>query len=237
MIKDQLRLLIRQAREKEMSAFVPYMDDSKASEPGRWTAKDNLAHLAAWRLLAAAELDAVRTGVGSTMVTEETQEQHNDRAYEAMRHQSAAAVRDSADRSWEVLAAALEACSDEDLEKPRLRRPEQVVWQVIPGNTYFHVAQHLGWWSSEHGADEAAEDAAIWAHDLAITTFPSEASRGIADYNLGCFYAARGQVEKAIPYLRSGFELNPIVREVARQDTDLDPIRSAPELTRLLDQP
>jgi hypothetical protein len=37
-----------------------------------------------------------------------------------------------------------------------------------------------------------------------------------------------------MPYLRSGIALNPSLREWAKQDTDLDPIRSAPELVRLL---
>jgi hypothetical protein len=228
---------MKEAREKEASALVPFVDDSTPYAPERWSAKDNLAHLTAWRLLAAAELDAVRTGIGSSMVTEETQEAHNARVYEATRHEPAALAREACDRSWDALATALEACSDEDLEKPRLRRPEQLVWQLIPGNTYFHVGQHVGWWSTERGADEAAENAAKWSRDLAITTFPGERSRGTADYNLGCFYSARGQLEKAIPLLRSGFELNSMLREMARKDTDLDPIRSSPELMGLLDQP
>jgi hypothetical protein len=74
----------------------------------------------------------------------------------------------------------------------------------------------------------------IWAHDLASTTFPTERSRGLADYNLGCYYAARSQAEKAIPYFGSAFELNPITREWAEDDADLDPIRSVPELAYLL---
>ncbi|HET9410811.1 MAG TPA: hypothetical protein VFO75_02900, partial [Candidatus Dormibacteraeota bacterium] len=92
----------------------------------------------------------------------------------------------------------------------------------------------LGWWHAERGEDALAEDAALWAHDLARATFPAESSRGIADYNLGCFYAARGQADKAVPYLRSGIELNPMLRDVAKDDTDLDPIRSALELIALL---
>ena len=85
--------------------------------------------------------------------------------------------------------------------------------------------------------DDAAEEAAKWGHDLASATFTAERSRGSADYNLGCFYAARGQAEKAIPYLRSGFELNPMLREWAMNDADLDPIRSAPDLVILLSKP
>jgi len=48
-------------RDKEASDLIPHVDDSPPSQPGRWTAKDNLAHLSAWRLTAAAELEAVRT--------------------------------------------------------------------------------------------------------------------------------------------------------------------------------
>ncbi len=171
---EKLRLLIITAREKEASALVPYVDDSAPSDAGRWSAKDNLAHLTAWRLLAAAEIDAVRTGVGSPSITAETQQQHNTRVYEATRDQPAASVRKAADRSWNKLAAAVEACSEEDLEKPRLRRPEQKTWQMIPGNTYFHLTQHLGWWNTERGDEVAAEDAARWAHDVATTSFPEE---------------------------------------------------------------
>jgi hypothetical protein len=236
-LHEKLRLLIGAAWEKEASALVPYVDDSTPSDSGHWSAKDNLAHLAAWRLLAAAEIDAVRTGVASPGITGETQEQHNTRVYEVTRDQPAAEVRKAADRSWDELAVALEACSEEDLEKPRLRRPEQKIWQTIPGNTYFHIAQHLGWWNTERGEDLAAEDAAKWAHDLVITFFPEERSRGYADYNLGCFYAARGRAVDAIPYLHSGLELNPMLRDWARQDSDLDPIRSSTELARLLADP
>jgi hypothetical protein len=227
---------MKAAREKEASALAPFVVDSPPSAPTRWSAKDNLAHLTAWRDMAATELDAVRTGVGNPIVTEETQE-HNDRVYEATRHETATAVREASDRSWDALAAAVEACSEADLEKPRLRHPDQPVWRVIPGNTYFHIAQHLGWWNTERGDDGAAEEAAHWQHDLASSTFPEERSRGFADYNLGCFYGALGRAEEAIPYLRSGIKLNPMLREWAKQDTDLDPIRSRPELVELLAEP
>ena len=210
------------------------MDDSPPSQPGRWTAKDNLAHLSAWRLTATAELDVVRTGSRAASSVSEDIQETNAKVYEATRHQPAAQVLDDARSSWATLTAAVEASSEEDFLKPRIRRPEQPAWQVIPGNTYFHIAEHLAYWHSERGEDTAAEEAAIWAHDLASNTMPDERQRGTADYNLGCFYAVRGRVNEAIPYLRSGIELNPGLREWARTDTDLDPIRSTPELVGLL---
>ncbi len=224
-LKGTLRHLLQTGREKEASDFLPHVDDSPPSQPGRWTAKDNLAHLSAWRLT---------TGSLAPASVPEDIDDNNAKVYEATRHQRAAQVLDEASRSWDTLAAEVESCSEEELLKPRIRRPEQPAWQVIPGNTFFHIAEHLGYWHTERGEDAAAEGAAVWAHDLATANFPEEKQRGTADYNLGCFYAIRGRASDAIPYLRSGIEMNPSLREWARTDTDLDSIRSTPDLVRLL---
>jgi len=233
-LKDTLRILLEAGREKEASDLVPHVDDSQPAQPGRWTAKDNLAHLSAWRLIAAAELEAVRTGTPAPASVTEDIDGGNAKIFEATRHQRAASVLEEARRSWATLEAALEACSEEDLLKPRVRRSQAALWQVIPGNTYFHIAEHLGYWHDERGEPDQSEAAALWAHDLADKNSPDDQQRGTADYNLGCFYAVRGRAEKAIPYLRSGIELNPSLREWAKTDSDLDSIRSRPELERLL---
>jgi hypothetical protein len=233
-IKETLRLLLRAGREKEESDLVPHVDDSPPAQPGRWTAKDNLAHLSAWRLTAAAELEAVRTGIPAPASLSVDIDENNANVYEATRHQPAASVLDDARRSWTTLADAVEACTEDELLKPRIRRPEQPAWQVIPGNTFFHIAEHLGYWHDERGEPAQSEAAALWSHDLASKNFPDERQRGTADYNLGCFYAVRGRDDDAIPYLRSGIELNPSLRDWAKTDSDLDSIRSRPELERLL---
>ena len=233
-VKDTLRHLMQAGREKEASELIPHVDDSPPAQPGRWTAKDNLAHLLAWRLTAAAELEAVRTGSPAPASVSEDIDENNANVYEATRNQRAAVVLEDARLSWATLAAAVDACSEGDLLKPRIRRPEQAAWQVIPGNTFSHIAEHLGYWHTERGEEAAAEEAAVWAHDLAFASFPDERQRGTADYNLGCFYAVRGRVADAIPYLRSGIELNPGLREWARTDSDLEPIRSTLELVQLL---
>lgn len=230
-LKDKLQILIKASRAKEASDLLPHVDDAPAAAPGRWTAKDNLSHLTAWRRLAAVELEAVRTGGDVPRVP---QDEFNAQVYEETRHQPAALLLAEGARSWDALLQALETCSEEDLLKPRLRRPEQPAWQVIPGNTYFHVGEHLGYFFTERGDDAGAERAARWAYDTVTQTFTEDRERGTADYNLGCFYAARGRAQEAMPYLRRGLELNPSLREWAGQDTDLDPIRSVPELAALL---
>jgi tetratricopeptide (TPR) repeat protein len=232
-MKDKLRDLIKAGRDKEASDLLPYVNDAPSDTPEGWTAKDQLAHLTAWRQFAAAEMDAVRTG-GPAPDASDDDDVENAKTYEQTHQQPAASIREAGRRSWDQLAAAVEACSDTDLAKLRLRRPNQPLWQEIPNNTYFHLAEHLAYWHTDSGDGAAAEKAAKWGYDLATSTFPEDRARGVAAYNLGCFYAKHGRAAEAIPYLRTAIELRPDLRDWAKQDTDLDQIRETPELARLL---
>jgi tetratricopeptide (TPR) repeat protein len=233
-LKDSLRLLIEAAREKESEELVSHINDAPSAEPRRWEAKDTLAHLSSWRSLAAAELNAVRLGTPGGITTDDT-DAINARVYAATHDLRAAEVLEAGDQSWDSLAAALEACTDAELTRPRFRRPEQRIWTVVPGNTYFHLAEHLGYWYEEQGHVAAAEQAAIWAHDLEVRAFPGNDRRqGMAAYNLSCFYARRGRAAEALPLLRQGLALAPDMRDWAKQDSDLDPIRTVPDIEALL---
>jgi hypothetical protein len=44
-------------------------------------------------------------------------------------------------------------------------------------------------------------------------------------YNLGCFEAQAGDLDEAVEHVTKSFELNPSLREHAKTDPDLDPIR------------
>ena len=234
-MKQQLVDLITAARAREESDLVPHVDDTPPDAPGRWTAKDQLSHLTAWRQVAAAEIDAVRTASAGPVVPGDDNDA-NAQIYMRTHADPAAAVRDAAAKSWDQLAAALEACSEADLAKPRLRHAEtgENLSQEIAGNSFYHLAEHLVYLHTDRGEEAAAEKAAQWAYEMALSINPSERSKGTASYNLGCFYAARGRTDKAMPLLRKGIELRPELREWANKDSDLDPIRTAPELLSLL---
>ena len=45
-------------------------------------------------------------------------------------------------------------------------------------------------------------------------------------YNLACVFAAAGQPDRGLLYLRKAIAMDPGVREWARKDSDLDPLRS-----------
>jgi tetratricopeptide (TPR) repeat protein len=232
-LKDSLRLLVQAAREKEAEDLLPHIGDSSSTGERRWAAKDTLSHLASWRILAAAELDAVRLGTREGVTLQDI-DAINASVYAATHDLPAETVLEDGDKSWVALAAALEQCSEDVLQRPRIRT-EQQVWQVVVGNTYFHMAEHLGYWYDELGNQAAAEQAAIWAHDLEIRAFPGDdRRRGMAAYNLSCFYAKRGRAQEALPLLREGLALRPDMRDWAKKDSDLDPIRTIPDVEQML---
>jgi DinB superfamily len=231
-MKHKLQELIKVGRTKEDSDLLPLVNDAPPGVDGRWTAKDQLAHLTAWRQVAVVELDAVRAG-GPGPVLSDDDDVENAKIYEVTHAQPAATILEASRNSWDELAAAVEACTEEDLAKPRTRRPEPL-WQAVASNACVHLAEHLVYWHSEHGNDDAAEAAARWSHHVASATLPDDEGRGVSAYNLGCFYAVRGRAAEAMPHLREGIELRPDLREWAKQDRDLDPIRSTPELKALI---
>ncbi|HEV2218044.1 MAG TPA: hypothetical protein VGV88_10785 [Candidatus Dormibacteraeota bacterium] len=232
-MKAKLLDLIDAGREKEAEALVPSVDDSEPDAPGRWTAKDQLAHLMSWRQVAIGELVAARTG-GPVPDISNDDDLENAKFYAETHHQPARLIIEAAAGSWDAMAEAVSACSEETLEGPRPRDSDQKLWMVVPLNVYNHVAQHLAYWSSDRNDEAAAEEAAIWGHDLAIATYPDDRTRGAAEYNLACIYAQMGMAATAVPLLKRGFELRPDLVEWAKTDTDLDPIRSSPELAELL---
>jgi len=44
-------------------------------------------------------------------------------------------------------------------------------------------------------------------------------------YNMGCYHAKLGQMDKALRYLRQAFEMDPDLRRYARKDADLAALR------------
>ena len=90
-----------------------------------------------------------------------------------------------------------------------------------------------GWeiWAEFHPAYEAGDYDAV----IAGARETLEAS-GYATplYNLACCEAMVGRKEDAIGHLRVAFELRPSLRDLAKEDTDLDPLRDDPAFRELV---
>ena len=234
-MKARLRRHFPDVRRREESELLPLVDDAPSEQPGRWTAKDEVAHLAVWRELAAAELDAARTGGPAPRRISDDVNVVNQDFYERSRALPAADVIALSRRSWDLLEAALEATPEDVLDRPYHRSSTgQTYWGLVANQMVVHLTGHVGPWHQAHGDDAAFEAVTRWARDVALEAFPELPEAGACVYNLGCCYAVRGRAEEAIPHLRRAIEMRPDLREWAKHDTDLDPIRSHPAVARLL---
>jgi len=231
-MKEELLRNVEAARAKELEVLAPHVDDSEPAEPGTWTVKDTVAHLAAWREYAVAEIEAGLAG-GESPELESDEETQNAKLYAEMRGLSAKDVLHRAARSWAALADGIQGCSEQQLVGPRPGRPGMQLWHAVRGNGYAHLGEHLGYWYEANGDLRGAEDAAIWARDLS-GAIPNDSERGNGEYDLACFYAKRGRAAEALGHLERAVSLNPELRDWAAKDADLDPIRSQPEVARLL---
>jgi hypothetical protein len=231
-MKQKLLDSVRIARSKEESDLWPHVNDLPPETPGRWTAKDQLAHLTAWRVIVASELDLVRTG-GAGRIGPRDFDTENASIFQETHEQPAVLIRDAAINSYEQVARSVEACSDEVLARPRPGRPEEQLWQGVC-ITYHHLMEHLVYWQLDRGDDTAAEEAAKWGYELAERMFPADTQRGVVAYNIGCMYALRGRAGAAMPHLRAGLRLRPDIRDWAKRDPDLDPIRRTRALRELV---
>ncbi len=166
-LKDRLVRSLVAARERE-ALLLALVDDPPAAEYGQWTAKDNIAHLNAWRQHAVRALVAAQQGTAFEGPANDTDlDARNAEIYEEHRDDSAATVRTTAVESYTVLIDAVIACSDADLlrERPDNGGP---VWRVVPGNGHAHVAQHLSYWAVAHADPVAAEEAARWSYAIEL---------------------------------------------------------------------
>ncbi len=231
-LKDALAALLQEGRRREESDLVPHVDDRPAPEAGAWTGRDVLAHLMSWRNVAAGELAAAADGVPAPPVDHDDAE--NARIYAETHDLPAARVIASAAESWAALETAMRRVPEKRLRRRREKVADEQLWEVIPNNSYIHLSEHLAWWHLARGDPARAEAIALWGHELAQRMATTDVQRGTARYNLGCFHARSGDARRAVPLIREGIRLRPDLREWARRDPDLDPIREDADVKALL---
>jgi tetratricopeptide (TPR) repeat protein len=205
--------------------------DAPPDASGGWSAKDHLAHLAWWRDRTARLVEAVRTGADPPPpVDDDTQ---NAIIYRDYRDRPAAEIVAEARQSWDHIAAAIEACSEDDLLRPHPHVKDRNLMDSGPSNGG-HLGSHLMFWYLEQGDEATAEAAMRWAHELETAAAADAKARAYATYNFACFYGRLGRAGDALPLLRESVNDAPDLAEWARKDPDLDRIRSDKAVMALL---
>jgi hypothetical protein len=176
-------------------------------------------------------VEAVRTGrEPPPNVDDDTQ---NAIIYEANRDRSAAEIRADARETWDRIAAAIAACSEDDLMRKHPHQPDRTLSDSAPSNGG-HLGLHLMGWYLESGDEAAAGAAMRWAYELETAAAADAKARAYASYNMACFYGRVGRAAAALPLLRESFKDAPELVDLAHRDPDLDRIRSDEEVAVLL---
>jgi hypothetical protein len=229
-MKQQLLRMIAAGREHE-AELEALCTNEPARADGGWTAKDQLGHLAYWRLRNAGLLEAVR--LGGDLPPSVDDDQQNAIVYADNRDRPLAGIKKGARAAWSAMASFVESCAEDDLLKPHPYAPGYRLWETVTGDID-HLAAHFASSYGERGEVAQAEAAQRWAYGLAREVFPEPAMHADSAYNLGCFFARTGRAEDAVALFQQSFDAKPALIEHARQDPDLDPVRAHPELIRLL---
>lgn len=233
-IKHQVLDLIH-AGYDHMLAFVARLDE-KARAAGdlgdSWSAKDHLAHVAAWQLhrlepQPAETVDAL-TSQDVNAINAEIYARHHDQPW--------AEVLAGLQRAYELETAHLQDLAEEDLlavvaESGRSARP---AWRVHVSDHYTHVLQHLAQYHLDRQQRAQGLEYYRLMVDPLLTLDDSVEWQAVTRYNQACLYALAGSSQEAIPVLREALTRAPDLVPWSREDPDLDSLRTEPAYLALM---
>jgi tetratricopeptide (TPR) repeat protein len=225
-MKKELAELLEKGYRAERKFIAALTDKERDAEGSfeRWTIKDIIAHNSYWRKYHAENVLAALAGESPVQTDDD---QINEGVYSQYKDQSWDEVETLAEASLERMGAALDALSEDDLQRsdfyPWLEgRP---LWRELVGNIYTHVILHLSDWHLKKGnATRAAEMYQEMTGQL-TSLDDSPEWLGTIRYNNACSFSLLGDKEKAISELREALKMNPALTEWSKEDPDFEPIR------------
>lgn len=203
---------------------VSEADQKATGTIDQWSAKDLIAHNAAWKD------DMYRRLAGEELPPIDDLEVINAELFAAYQ-----------DKPWDelvnftlfvqaILESTVAGLEPEELDgyKP-LGWPEGTpVWRSIAGTTCIHPLVHL----SENAIERGDAQHAVQLQKNAVPVLQeiddSPQWRSNLVYNLACQYALAGDSQNAILQLGEALRLNPDLAEWSQQDSDLDSLREHP---------
>jgi tetratricopeptide (TPR) repeat protein len=221
------------ARER---AFVEALPDSERSRIGtfeRWSAKDLMAHITAWKRQAVLRL----TGDPSALPEQSNEdvESANTEFWRAFSERPWEPILADADATHAGLLAALQPLSDAELAAED-RFPWQSgtpLWRHLAGTLLMHPFMHLAEHAIEMGQSEAAvaEVEAMLESLEPVSDLPSWV--GVLRYNSACIFARAGRTDDAFRLLEQALRDRPDLVDWSKQDSDLDSLRGLPRMEQL----
>jgi len=183
------------ATEREIFGAIDPDDRDRTGVDGGWSAKDIQAHLAAWRRRQVERMAAVRENrdepaLAATETDEVNAIFHAERAGWSWDH-----VVADADATTTDLIAEIEAAAPAVLDDP------QLVGQIM-ANGPEHTLAHLAPLADRVGARTRVIDLATRVESIIDAGGWPDRAAAFARYNLACFHALNGRLDRARELLR-----------------------------------
>jgi hypothetical protein len=216
-LHDDLVAMLTATRAAEHDLFG-MLDPTLRDQPrriGEWSARDVLAHLAAWRSVEARRLAGEPDGTGE----DESEDDANARIQAERAAWSWERVANEADTSIDALVAGIADTSEDELS-----RSDRLV-AGIGSNGANHAIAHLADVAALGGGGERF---AAFAQDVEAILLrgripPRDAA--VMLYNLACHHALSGELDAARRLLRDAFAYRPELLEWATTDPDVEALR------------
>lgn len=235
-INDKLITIIQRSYDDERN-YLASMTDEERQATGilsKWSPKDNLAHVAAWKLYMA---DWLATALrGEKPVGYGDLDQANEKLFEEYQNSEWPEVIKLIEQAQREIVAGIQEMREEDLLDPHRYKSlnGRPLWQHIIVYTQHHSTDHVSHLYRDRGdvatAQQVQERGA--QDELSLDNTPDY--RGTVLYNHACLYALAGEKERAITNLRQAFELSPKLVDWSRKDSDLDSIRESASYQELI---
>jgi rhodanese-related sulfurtransferase len=232
-VLDLLRLA--RAEEQDLLAGLSEAERAATGTPERWSAKDTVAHIAAWRRRHAEKIAlAVRGEPVPRWTDEQVINQLNAQTYPLFQHRPWHEVQAEVEGAYAALVTAVASRSEAELTDPQ-RYPTmngEALWPETLGNGVWHPFTHLLAFAQERADAERLASlgrARVQAYEALLGALEqageSPRTRAYTMYNLTCVYALAGQPERALARLEETLRLRPELAGHALHDDDFVSLR------------
>jgi hypothetical protein len=235
-MKPAVLALLRLTNEQERACIAGLSEAERGEQgtPERWSAKDMIGHVTAWKRNRLGTLaDLLRGQEPSDFGDVDTV---NARQYAEQHGRSWTEVAAERDRVSAEYAARAAQLSEEELANPTRTAALQgmPLGEWFLGNGAWHPYLHLvDFWRGRGEAQRASGSVDALAEAADRMTLPPRL-RGVVLYNLACWLALTGRSEQALERLPETLRLRPDLTDLARQDPDLDSLRAEPGFQALV---
>lgn len=234
-INTKLQVITWRAEEECLWLYALLTDEeiAKKGSPRDWSIKDTIAHIAHWYKIMAEDLAGPRdrppVDYGDFTAI-------NDKIFNEHKTQDWPEIKVCLSQTIKAVVDQLINFTAKELSDPDAFQwtGGKALWRWVAGNGYNHAVGHLSELYRLRGQPGHAVHLMKRSMHMLNDLAEDPTWHGVNNYNIACAYSLAGEGEKGIPFLKTAFRENPVLKEWATQDKDLEPIKELPGFKTLI---